>query len=157
MDTVVSGRSGSGALLVLTERCSRMEIIRKMKDKSALSVVRAINSLERSFGVKKFREMFKTITCDNGTEFMYTELLEKSYCSNQKRTTFYYCHPYCASERGSNENQNRLIRRFVPKGSDISGYSSAYIQMLENWMNNYPRKILGGLSSKEYMRRIMAA
>lgn len=157
LDTVVSGRGGSGVLLVLTERCSRMEIIRKMKDKSSASVVRALNTLERSFGVRKFREMFKTITCDNGSEFLDAESLEKSYCSNQKRTTIYYCHPYCASERGSNENQNKMIRRFVPKGSDISGYSAAYIQMVEDWMNNYPRKIFNGLSSNEYMRRIMTA
>ena len=155
MDTVVSGHGGSGALLVLTERCTRVEIIRKMKDKSGLSVLRAMNSLERSFGVRKFREMFKTITCDNGSEFLDASSLERSYCSNQKRVTLYYCHPYCSSERGSNENQNRMIRRFIPKGSDISGYAPEYIRRVEEWMNNYPRKILNGLSSNEYMRRIM--
>ena len=43
-------------------------------------------------------------------------------------------------ERGSNENANRLIRRFIPKGSDISKHNDAQIQKIENWINNYHAK-----------------
>lgn len=154
MDTVVSGKKGKGCLLVLTERCSRKEIIKKMKDKSAKSVVKALNQIERSNGSLEFRKMFKTITCDNGTEFSDMTGIEKSYCSNKKRTTLYYCHPYCASERGSNENQNRLIRKFIPKGSDISSYSTSYINYIENWINTYPRKLFKGLSSNQIYEKM---
>ena len=55
----------------------------------------------------------------------------------------YYAHPYSAYERGTNENMNRMIRRFIPKGTDIGTYTRKEIQRIENWLNNYPRKILG--------------
>lgn len=60
-----------------------------------------------------------------------------------KVTMIYFAHSYSSWERGSNENQNRMIRRFVPKGSDIANFSDEDIQEIEDWMNNYPRKILG--------------
>ncbi len=67
-----------------------------------------------------------------------------------KRTICYYCHPYASFERGSNENANRMIRRFIPKGSDIGKYTKKQIRKLENWINNYPRSIFGGMSSNQY-------
>lgn len=139
MDTVYG--ASSVCLLVLTERMTRQEIIMKIKDRTNLSVNKALNKLERQYGVVKFRQVFKTITCDNGVEFLNSDMLEKSYCSNQKRTTMYYCHPFCSCERGSNENANKLIRRFIPKGSDIAQYSVDYIQEMQDWINDYPRKI----------------
>ena len=60
-----------------------------------------------------------------------------------KRTKIYYAHQYSAYERGSNENANKLIRRFIPKGEDIKDYAKDAPKIMR-WMNNYPRKILGG-------------
>ncbi|MEG1550576.1 MAG: IS30 family transposase, partial [Ruthenibacterium sp.] len=54
-----------------------------------------------------------------------------------------YAHPYSSWERGSNENQNRIIRRFIPKGEDIGKYSSEEIECMEHWINNYPRRQFG--------------
>lgn len=149
MDTVVSGQGKSKAcLLVLTERAFREEIIIKMENKKAESTVKALNSLERKLGAVQFRKIFKTITVDNGVEFLDFQNMEKSVINKKlKRTTIYYCHPFCSSERGSNENQNRLIRKFIPKGYDISQYTDEDIQKIQDWMNNYPRKILGGKSA----------
>ena len=65
MDTVYSGKEGSCALLVLTERLSRKEIIEKMRDRTAISTVRALNRIERRFGAL-FPRVFQTITVDNG-------------------------------------------------------------------------------------------
>jgi len=143
MDTVV-GKNKS-ALLVFTERKTREEIIIKIKRKSQTSVIKAIDKLERRLGAKTFREKFKTITSDNGCEFLCQEGIERSAINKKKnRTVMYYCHPYRASERGSNENANKLIRRFIPKGADISTMSEDEIKHIENYINNYPRKILGG-------------
>ncbi len=50
------------------------------------------------------------------------------------RIQVYYAHPYCSGERGSNENANRLIRRFIPKGIDITPISEEFIQYIENWI-----------------------
>ena len=60
-----------------------------------------------------------------------------------------FAHPYSSWERGTNENQNRMIRRFIPKGTDISKISDKEIKRIENWMNNYPRKILGYRTTNE--------
>ena len=62
----------------------------------------------------EFKDKFKTITFDNGGEFRDYKALEKSYDKRKKepRVQVYYAHPYRSGERGSNENANRLIRRF---------------------------------------------
>ncbi|MDD4737601.1 MAG: hypothetical protein PHP44_15990 [Kiritimatiellae bacterium] len=50
--------------------------------------------------------------------------------------------PYCSWQRGTNENTNRIIRRFVAKGRDIAHFTKKTIEHFTNWINNYPRKIL---------------
>lgn len=137
MDTVVGKRKKGECLLVLTERQTGYEIIIKIPDKSSASVVNALNGLERKYGVL-FSVLFKTITCDNGTEFSATANMEQSIFGGQ-RTTIYYCHPYSSWERGQNENQNGLIRRFIPKGTRMENYTEEYIQAVEDWINNLPR------------------
>lgn len=151
MDTVVGGqKKGKSCLLVLSERMTREEIIVKMKDKTQSSVIHALNMLERKLGSRKFKEKFKTITCDNGVEFLDGERIEKSRYTKGNRTMLYYCHPYSAWERGTNENINRMIRRFFPKGIDFDTVTAKQVQFVEDWINNYPRKILGGISSRQY-------
>ena len=59
----------------------------------------------------------------------------------KQRTKIYYAHPYSDGERGTNENINRMIRRFIPKGTDIGNITNKEIRRIENWINNYPRKI----------------
>ena len=142
MDTVIGTKRKGETLIVLTERKTRYEIILRSKDKSALSTSQVLNYLERKYK-QTFCKIFKTITVDNGTEFSCTELLEKS-CrrKNATRTTFYYCHPYTSSERGSNENQNRLIRKFFPRGTPIKNYTDDYIQAVQDYINNKYRKLL---------------
>ncbi len=148
MDTVYSGKDKSKAcLLVLTERKSRQEIIKKIPDRTALSVTRALDDLEKAYGKRNFKKLFKTITCDNGSEFADYEGITRN-----GRTKLYYCHPYKSCERGSNENANKLIRRWIPKGTDISKLTDEDVEYIEYWINNLPRKIFGGLSSIEFMK-----
>ena len=142
MDTVTGKAKGKGqVLLVLTERSTRQEIIMKLRHKTTAEVVHALNRLERRYG-RRFPLLFKSITVDNGAEFMDCAGMEKSYRSKAQRTKIYYCHPYSAWERGSNENANAMIRRFIPKGTPIENYSEQDIQRIQDWMNRYPRKIL---------------
>lgn len=143
MDLVLGSQGNKACLLVLTERVSRKEIIRKLPNRKQESVVQAMDVLERSYGSKAFRETFQTITVDNGVEFLgWSELERSCITSKRARTQVYYAHPYSAYERGSNENINRMIRRFIPKGCDIKKYSKREIQRIENWLNNYPRRLL---------------
>ena len=157
MDTVVGKSKTSTVLLVLAERKTRQEIIRKMKSKSQACVVKELDKIERKMGGAAFRQTFKTITCDNGCENLDYEGIERSILVKQKRTKVYYAHPYSAWERGSNENANKLIRRFIPKGSDIAGFSHEKIRMIEHWINNYPRRIFNGLSSNMLLAQINVA
>ena len=147
LDTVVGKKKKGETILAMTERKTRMELIFKAKDKSAASTVLMLNRLERQIGSKAFRTIFKSITCDNGSEFANTIGMEYSPYTHKKRTSVYYCHPYCSSERGSNENQNRFIRRFVPKGTVIKDVNQEQINYIQNFINTYPRHILKGKNS----------
>ncbi len=158
MDCVEGKKRTKEVLLVLSERLTRREIIIKMPDKTAASVVKALNTLERKYG-RRFKKIFKSITVDNGSEFQDCDGMEASIFGKgrQKRTTIYYCHPYSAYERGTNENINKMIRRFLPKGTDFRKVTVAYIQRVEDWINNYPREILGFETSGDLFNRHLAA
>ena len=132
MDCVVGKTGTNSCLLVLTERAKRAEIIRKMDGKTQENVGKELDKLEEEFG-ESFRRIFQTITTDNGSEFLNCQMLEKSIKAGQPpRTTMYYAHPYSSWERGSNENQNRIIRRFIPKGKDIGQYSTEEVARIEH-------------------------
>lgn len=143
-DLVIGKKERGAVLFTLTERKKREEIIMKLPNKEAKNVAKALDILERRYG-KEFSKKFKTITFDNGGEFRDYKALEKSYDKRKKkpRVEVYYAHPYRSGERGSNENNNRLIRRFIPKGTDITKISDEYIQLIENWINNLLRPMFG--------------
>ena len=152
MDCVVGKYKASGcALLVLTERKIREQIIIKMSNQKQKSVIKALDNLEKKHG-NRFKEKFKTITVDNGSEFLDYINMQKSIKNlADLRTKIYYCHPYSSWERGSNENANKLIRRFIPKGYDIGRFTHKMIQFIQDWINKYPRKIFGYKSSSEML------
>lgn len=147
MDCVVG--KGKACLLVMTERTSRKEQIFKLKAKKQKYVVAALDQLEKRYK-GRFKEKFKSITMDNGCEFLNQSALEASCLRDgEKRTICYYAHPYSAWERGSNEVANKLIRRFVPKGTNIEKLTKADIRRIEHWMNNYPRRMFGYRTASE--------
>ncbi|MBF0503782.1 MAG: IS30 family transposase [Candidatus Omnitrophica bacterium] len=131
------------SLFTLTERKSLEQIIIKIERGSQQEIKDALDQLEVRYG-SEFKLKFKSITFDNGVEFLDWRSLELSSLNpKNKRTTLYFAHAYSAWERGSNENQNKIIRRFIPKGTDIHQVSDKEIKTIESWMNNYPRKRLG--------------
>lgn len=152
MDTVVSKR-GTEAILALTERKTRNELTFKIRTHEAIEPVKILDQIERAIGTKAFRLVFKSITVDNGTENQDYKGLERSYRNKKARTHVYYCHPYRPSERGSNENQNKLIRRFIPKGADIGRYTAGEIKEIERWMNRYPRRLFNWRTAGEVFRQ----
>ncbi|MFA7157200.1 MAG: IS30 family transposase [Bacilli bacterium] len=151
---LVVGKEGKGAaLLTFTERKTREEIIMKIPSKHSKNVAKRLDILEKKYG-KKFKNKFKTITFDNGGKFRDYKALEKSYDGRKKeaRVEIYYAHPYRSGERGSNENANRLIRRFIPKGTVITDISEEFIKEVENWINNLLRPMFGFKSSLEMVK-----
>lgn len=148
MDTVYSSKKGKkDTLLVLTERKTRIPIMELMPDRTLESTVAALDRIERRFGSRLFRKIFRTITVDNGGEFADVKRLEQSALTKGKRTKIYYCHPYSSYERGSNENENKMIRRHFPKGTDFGKVTAVQVKRAERWIANYPRKILGWKTS----------
>ena len=137
---LIVGKNGTKlVLLTLTDRLTREEIIVKLPNKEQTSVLAAVPvGQNRPF--------------DNGSEFLDFQRLERSVTGG-KRFDVYYAHPYSSWERGSNENANGLIRRFFPKGTDFSKISVRRINNAATWINNYPRRILGGFSSSSFADR----
>ena len=86
----------------------------------------------------------KTMTYDNGMEMANHKWLTK-----KTGMEIYFAHPYCSWERGTNENTNGLIRRFLPKGTDFNTITDEKLREIENNLNNRPRKVLGFYTPNE--------
>lgn len=154
-DCVKGAQGTTTSLLTLTERKTLEEIIIKLENATQEEVKKAFDDLERKYGAG-FKVKFKTITFDNGAEFLNWKSLEVSVLERKtRRVTIYFAHAYSAWERGSNENANRIIRRFVPKGENIINFSKKEIKGIERWMNNYPRKSLGYKSAKQVAKELL--
>lgn len=146
MDLIIGKAETKPVLLTLTERYSRQELIFKLPDRRAATIRGVFDRLERQH--KDFSQRFKSLTTDNGSEFMEYDKLCRSIHGGS-RFQVWYCHSYSAWEKGSVENHNRMIRRFFPKGTDFSKISKKRIAAVQNWMNNYPRKILSWQTPNE--------
>lgn len=153
-DTVYSTANGSKeCLFTLVERKTRLEVIMKILDRTAGSVTKAFDRLEKQIGSRLFRTMFRSVTFDNGPEFSDVKGLEQSCLTRQHRTSLYFAHPYCSSKRGTNENHNGIIRRFLPKGTDFAKIKNKTVKEVQHWMNIYPRRILGGETPLKAFKR----
>jgi IS30 family transposase len=131
-DFIVSGKRGSGALLVLVERKSRYVIIVKLFDRK----VATINFiLERLIGAQLH---VRTVTIDNDVCFRHHKQM-----SEILGAPIFFCHPYHSWEKGQVEKMNQLIRRFIPKGTNIAKVSEKKIAWVQEILNGRPYKCLG--------------
>jgi len=123
-DFIVSGRSGKGILLTAVCRKLRVKFLELIKEVSIDEVHSAFEKIK-----KRFPEM-KTLTLDNDILFRMHKTLEKLLA-----VKIYFCHPYYSWEKGSIENVNREIRKFIPKGSNLSSCDKKFIQSIEEYLN----------------------
>ena len=138
------------------EKQTRNELIYLLYEHTTEQVCKRLDQLEAEWG-ERFGQVFKTITVDNGSEFADWEGMQQSAADeSEKRVTVFYCHPYCSFERGSNENQNRLVRRKIPKGENFDDRTEDDIQRVENWINDYPREMFGWKTSGELFQEELA-
>ena len=120
-----------------------------MKEHTNECVKEAIDSLEEKYG-KYFKKIFKSMTTDNGHEFLNYDNIEISKIDkNNRRTIVYYTDPYSSWQKGMNENCNGILRRFIPKGKDLNKVSSEKLEKIINKINGKPRKILGFSTADE--------
>ena len=150
MDTVEGKKSISKKyLLVMTERKTRKELITLINSQTSSEVVKTLNIYEKILK-DDFKLIFKSITMDNGSEFADTKNMAISVFHNKKiRTKLYYCHPSTPTERGSNENLNKMIRKYLPKGKSFDKKTDKDIIHIQEEINNYPRGIFNGDNSNE--------
>lgn len=139
-DFIVSGQGKKSALLVLHERKSRYVLMKKVKHKSAKEVEQTLVEMIRPL------TNFKSLTLDNDVAFVHHQKI-----SEEIKAPLFFCHPYASWEKGGVENSNLYIRRWIPKGSDISKWSDEDIRNIESWMNSLPRKVLGFRTPEEVM------
>lgn len=144
IDLVVGKQGTKPAILTLVERKARKSVYILIRNKTQKEVNRAICRARNRVG-GDFSEVFKTITADNGSEFLDSEAIKKAAQCRE----VYYAHPYSSWERGSNENGNKILRRFIPKGTNIGKITEKELQRIEDWVNNYPRKIHGYKTANE--------
>ncbi|ADQ41793.1 Integrase catalytic region [Caldicellulosiruptor acetigenus I77R1B] len=143
IDTLIGKRSSDSVLVTLTERKTRFGMIFVIPSKESSYVRDLFIKLQRILG-EKFNRVFKSVTSDNGSEFS-----ELGKVLNELGSEGYYTHPYSAYERGTNERMNGLIRRFLPKGKEISKISKEAINRIRDWYNRLPRRIFKYKSSLE--------
>ncbi|MCX2862571.1 IS30 family transposase [Paucibacter sp. PLA-PC-4] len=126
--------SGNSQIATLVERQTRYVMLVKLNSKDSQTVVNALIKNAR----KLPQELYKSLTWDRGTEM-----------HGHKRFTMatdiqvYFCDPQSPWQRGSNENTNGLLRQYLPKGIDISGYSQLQLNSIARQLNERPRKSLG--------------
>lgn len=141
-DLIVSPKNQGSSLVSSVDRKSRFCCLDKVESKTKELVCDTVVDGLSNIGFDIF-----SVTSDNGTEFTDHEVIAKKL-----ETEYYFADPYSSYQRGSVEQLNGLVRRFIPKGTHIDNIAPAMVKMVENKLNNRPRKVLGWLSPIEYLK-----
>ena len=147
IDTVVGTKNRSAVLLTLAERVTRQLITVKIPSRSSQAVSEAMEKIISQFG-DKADKIFKSITADNGSEFA-------TLTDTISFADVYFTHPYSSFERGTNEKQNSLLRRFFPKNKSLENISDQAIKAAQDWINTFPRKIFDYSCSNDLFQRFV--
>jgi IS30 family transposase len=146
LDTVI-GKNHKGAILTATERKTNYSYAIKIKNKESITVSKEIIKLKKNLG-----KLFKTGTVDNGLEFA-----DHEYITNISGLKVFFADPRSPWQRGTNENWNGLLRRYVKKGSDFRKITQKQIDRYVNRINNMPRKKYGYRSAYEMFFKLKVA
>ena len=137
---LIVGKNQGSYICSLVERVTRFTCLFLLPDKKSETLQRQMIEALGAYP-SVFR---RSMTYDNGTEMANHEQISK-----QLGMSIYFAHPYSSWERGTNENTNGLVRRFLPKKTDFRTISKEQLKGIENWLNDRPRKVLGYLTPRE--------
>ncbi len=136
VDTVLGRKKkGEKATFTIIERLSSIYLTIQIDEKTTQGVAAAVAQLKDEYG-NKFKEVFKSITTDNGSEFADFASFEAL------GTQIYFAHPYSSWERPVNERKNRVLRKFLPKGRSMNKFTPEQILMFADEINSTPTKSL---------------
>ena len=139
---LVIGKNHKSAIGTIVERKTRFTLIVKLEPKKAGEVANEFSEI-----LNKLNPIYKkTMTYDNGIEMARHEKITQN-----TGIKIYFAHPYSSWERGTNENTNGLIRRYLPKGTNFNEIHINQLQIIQEKLNNRPRKIIGYKTPKEMM------
>lgn len=160
LDCVEGSKGSKKTYMTLLERLTKKYIVIEMLEHTNESVKKALDSLEIKYG-EKFSKIFKSMITDNGHEFLnYVKIESSCLEKNKQRTEVYYADPYSSWQKGMNENCNGILRRFIPKGTDLNKITTEKLEKIVNKINEKPRKILGFVSAnkrfEEELNKIVA-
>lgn len=149
LDCVEGAKDGKKTYMTLLERLTKKYIVIEMIEHTNECIKQAIDSLEEKYG-SNFKKIFKSMTTDNGHEFLNYDKIEISkFNKEERRTIVYYTDPYSSWQKGMNENCNGILRRFIPKGTDLNKVTKEKLEKILNKINGKPRKILGFISAEK--------
>lgn len=144
VDTII-GKNRKKAIVTLVERVTKKSVFCKVENRRPSIVAKAIID-----SLKPISTHVLTITADNGIEFA-----EHAKIKRDLNTDFYFAHPYSSWERGLNENTNKLLRQYFPKGTDFSEIEESQLNSITEELNNRPRKDLGYLTPDEAFKKVV--
>ena len=145
MDTVKGSRSSGKCLLTLLFRSCSFMIIILMQACTQYCVIKALNQLSDSLGLRLFKKYFPVILTDNGSEFKNPEEMEFSP-DGKRRTFVFYCDPYVSNQKARLEKNHEFIRYVIPKGRSMFRYTQEDISLLASHINSLSRDGLNGAS-----------
>jgi transposase len=125
-----------------------MQLIFRLKEHTSKCVTDLFDSLEKKLGKELFAMCFPLILTDNGHEFSNIDGMEKSIYGG-KRTNIFFCEPNRSDQKGQCENNHKLIRTILPKGTSFSRLTNKDTLLVTNHINSYVRKSLFGKSPFE--------
>ena len=150
MDTIV-GKDGKGAILTLTERSTNMILMERLPEgKHPEPLAKVVVRL-----LFPYRKTIRSITTDNGSEFCAHKLISKGLAPKGAKdpNLVFFADSYCSWQKGSIENANKLIRQYIPKGTDFSTLTDAFIRKIQHKINRRPRKKLNFETPKDVFFR----
>ena len=148
MDCIVGKKEDSRVLLTLHFTQFHMQLIFRLKEHTSKCVTDLFDSLEKKLGKELFAMCFPLILTDNGHEFSNIDGMEKSIYGG-KRTNIFFCDPNRSDQKGQCENNHKLIRTILPKGTSFSRLTNKDTLLVTNHINSYVRKSLFGKSPFE--------
>lgn len=155
MDCVIGKQRGFKCVLTIHSPVWELQLMLLLEDHTSFAVVGALDFIESVIGTEKFKTLFGVILTDRGHEFCDFEAIERSALGPQRRCRVYYCDPLRSDQKGSCERNHGLIRRILPKGSDLDALSAYDIATVSSHINSYPRASLKGKSPLEVSKRKM--
>jgi len=140
--------SKNSFIVTLVERHSRYVMLAKVPNRDTQTVVNALIRQAR----KLPDELYKSLTWDRGKE-----LADHKRFTMETDIDVYFCDPQSPWQRGSNENTNRLLRQYLPRGTDLASHSQAQLNTVARQLNERPRKTLDFHSPAERFNDCVAA